>query len=350
MRKYYVEPYQAKITKTHSSHKRALVGSGLGKSGPPYTTKVSLERSKSAPPIGEGILQEFGAPDWTKLLPLIEKEGLWTAISEDAETIKIVLKKDLYTMGIFKAELMGFAKSGRPVYTSHSNLNSEYHGKYLGALGYFLLIEHITRSRKGFIASNETFGGYTSFEAAKAWQNSIYESGLVKKRKILVRNEDEKIELTNYIERTVCEYSSDAPSLFGKMISADSKIKEFARELAALVTRIQKTYLIRLKSKGKYYKISIQSDFPQYIGEFSIRVLEYKQKNGSYVLHQTAKTMALAEFPHLLTQTLPETEKVFLTIKKDEKKAISYFKKIYGQDWLDKTRDLFYDTLRREEL
>lgn len=49
------EPYQRKMKAGHSRKKRRVIGHGGQKAGPPYTKKPSMERSKSAPPMGEGI-------------------------------------------------------------------------------------------------------------------------------------------------------------------------------------------------------------------------------------------------------------------------------------------------------
>ena len=43
----------------HSRKKRRVIGHGGQKAGPPYTNKPSMERSKSAPPMGEGLLDFF---------------------------------------------------------------------------------------------------------------------------------------------------------------------------------------------------------------------------------------------------------------------------------------------------
>ena len=53
------EPYQRKMKAGHSRKKRRVIGHGGQKAGPPYTKKPSMERSKSAPPMGEGILDFF---------------------------------------------------------------------------------------------------------------------------------------------------------------------------------------------------------------------------------------------------------------------------------------------------
>ena len=53
------EPYQRKMKAGHSRKKRRVIGHGGQKAGPPYTNKPSMERSKSAPPMGEGLLDFF---------------------------------------------------------------------------------------------------------------------------------------------------------------------------------------------------------------------------------------------------------------------------------------------------
>jgi len=47
------EPYQKKMKAKHSRLKKRVIGHGGQKAGPPYSMKPSMERSKSAPPIGE---------------------------------------------------------------------------------------------------------------------------------------------------------------------------------------------------------------------------------------------------------------------------------------------------------
>jgi len=49
------EPYQRKMKAKHSRLKKRVIGHGGQKAGPPYSEKPSMERSKSAPPIGEGV-------------------------------------------------------------------------------------------------------------------------------------------------------------------------------------------------------------------------------------------------------------------------------------------------------
>ena len=49
------EPYQRKMKTKHSRLKKRVIGHGGQKAGPPYSEKPSMERSKSAPPIGEGV-------------------------------------------------------------------------------------------------------------------------------------------------------------------------------------------------------------------------------------------------------------------------------------------------------
>lgn len=49
------EPYQRKMKAKHSRLKKRVIGHGGQKAGPPYSIKPSMKRSKSAPPIGEGI-------------------------------------------------------------------------------------------------------------------------------------------------------------------------------------------------------------------------------------------------------------------------------------------------------
>lgn len=53
------EPYQRKMKAGHSRKKRRVIGHGGQKAGPPYIKKPSMERSKSAPPMGEGIDEGF---------------------------------------------------------------------------------------------------------------------------------------------------------------------------------------------------------------------------------------------------------------------------------------------------
>lgn len=52
------EPYQRKMKIKHSRLKKRIIGHGGQKAGPPYSIKPSMERSKSAPPIGEHIVKQ----------------------------------------------------------------------------------------------------------------------------------------------------------------------------------------------------------------------------------------------------------------------------------------------------
>ena len=49
------EPYQRKMKAKHSRLKKRVIGHGGQKAGPPYNEKPSMERSKSAPPMGESL-------------------------------------------------------------------------------------------------------------------------------------------------------------------------------------------------------------------------------------------------------------------------------------------------------
>jgi|688.fasta_scaffold301462_3 hypothetical protein len=53
------EPYQRKMKAKHSRLKKRVIGHGGQKAGPPYSIKPSMERSKSAPPMGEGIFDKL---------------------------------------------------------------------------------------------------------------------------------------------------------------------------------------------------------------------------------------------------------------------------------------------------
>jgi protein-tyrosine phosphatase len=53
------EPYQRKMKAGHSRKKRRVIGHGGQKAGPPYNQKSSMERSKSAPPMGESLDEAF---------------------------------------------------------------------------------------------------------------------------------------------------------------------------------------------------------------------------------------------------------------------------------------------------
>ena len=53
------EPYQRKMKAGHSRKKKRVIGHGGQKAGPPYSIKPSMERSKSAPPMGEGLDEGF---------------------------------------------------------------------------------------------------------------------------------------------------------------------------------------------------------------------------------------------------------------------------------------------------
>ena len=53
------EPYQRKMKAKHSRLKKRIIGHGGQKAGPPYSEKPSMERSKSAPPIGENLTEVF---------------------------------------------------------------------------------------------------------------------------------------------------------------------------------------------------------------------------------------------------------------------------------------------------
>lgn len=52
------EPYQRKMKAKHSRLKKRVIGHGNQPAGAPYSEKPSMERSKSAPPIGEHIVKQ----------------------------------------------------------------------------------------------------------------------------------------------------------------------------------------------------------------------------------------------------------------------------------------------------
>ena len=52
------EPFQRKMKAGHSRKKKRVIGHGGQTAGPPYNEKPSMERSKSAPPIGEHIVKQ----------------------------------------------------------------------------------------------------------------------------------------------------------------------------------------------------------------------------------------------------------------------------------------------------
>jgi len=52
------EPYQRKMKVKHSRLKKRVIGHGNQPAGAPYSEKPSMERSKSAPPIGEHIVKQ----------------------------------------------------------------------------------------------------------------------------------------------------------------------------------------------------------------------------------------------------------------------------------------------------
>jgi len=54
------EPFQRKVKAKHSRLKKRVVGHGGQANTPPFSEKPSMERSKSAPPIGEGLGDFFG--------------------------------------------------------------------------------------------------------------------------------------------------------------------------------------------------------------------------------------------------------------------------------------------------
>ena len=51
------EPFQRKMKAGHSRKKKRVIGHGNQPAGAPYSEKPSMERSKSAPPIGESLTE-----------------------------------------------------------------------------------------------------------------------------------------------------------------------------------------------------------------------------------------------------------------------------------------------------
>ena len=70
------EPFQKKVKAKHSRLKRLIIGDGGQKNTPPYTQKPSMERSKSAPPIGELRFRDLSKKNvWTKIDPELLRQN-----------------------------------------------------------------------------------------------------------------------------------------------------------------------------------------------------------------------------------------------------------------------------------
>jgi predicted nucleotidyltransferase len=54
-----IEQFQREMNRGHSAAKRTNIGLGGGENTPPFTQKPSYKRSKSAPPLGESIIEEI---------------------------------------------------------------------------------------------------------------------------------------------------------------------------------------------------------------------------------------------------------------------------------------------------
>lgn len=100
-----MEEFQRKMFRGHSKKKRLHIGLGGQKNVPPYTVRPSYKRSKSAPPIGESLVQEIStdtietfrvrdslAPFWRgdKLDPEI-REQLLKIAQDFIDTIEVRL-------------------------------------------------------------------------------------------------------------------------------------------------------------------------------------------------------------------------------------------------------------------
>jgi len=70
------EPFQRKMKAKHSRMKKRVIGHGGQSNTPPYSEKPSMERSKSAPPIGENIDDELNEAIGKKLLGILGALGL----------------------------------------------------------------------------------------------------------------------------------------------------------------------------------------------------------------------------------------------------------------------------------
>lgn len=70
------EPFQQKMKAKHSRLKKKVIGGGGQKNTPPFTQKPSMERSKSAPPIGEIKFKDFNVRNkWIEIDPEILKQN-----------------------------------------------------------------------------------------------------------------------------------------------------------------------------------------------------------------------------------------------------------------------------------
>ncbi len=345
-----MESYQQKITRAHSAHKAALIGSGGAKEEPPFTIDPSMKRGKSAPPIGEAILQEAGPPDWSKIVSVLKKEKLWAQIEETNYYITILLRKELVVIGKFKAEFQGFDQGEKPVYASHSNLNGAFRGKFLGALGYLLLIEHITRVRHGTIAPFETFEGEggTSDDAKAAWEN-LRGTGLIKAKSIIFRTVgDVEVPLDYNDEKiTTFFYKNSAPQLMGEIVSAKATSKDWSKKIAHLIMAVIKPIHLRAKIEDDHYKVTVESSFPMGLPP-SVYVAKYVLKNNKWFLG------ALNQFSS--PDYKATTQQIKKTIAKDaieklkaaEKELGQYFLQLWGKNWALTADKLFFDVLHQE--
>ncbi len=70
------EPFQRKMKAKHSRMKKRVIGYGGQSNTPPYSVKPSMQRSKSAPPIGEDMNDELNEGLGKKLLGILGALGL----------------------------------------------------------------------------------------------------------------------------------------------------------------------------------------------------------------------------------------------------------------------------------
>ena len=95
------EPFQRKVKAKHSRLKKRVIGHGGQANTPPFSEKPSMERSKSAPPIGENLEESLGK----KLLSILGSVGLAVSLGRAGSAAAEYAKKQQAAEQQFQQEL-----------------------------------------------------------------------------------------------------------------------------------------------------------------------------------------------------------------------------------------------------
>jgi len=137
------------------------------------------------------LVRQAGIPNWSAIKSGVEGLRLWV----ERGTSDIAIMRGNTKVGSWWTQ-----QEDRHLYSTHSSLRGALQGRWLGMLGYLLIIELMTK-RGGWCASSSTYErGGSSDQALRAWKG-LATSGLLRARKI------------KFGKRTIVVYQYKGPPL-----------------------------------------------------------------------------------------------------------------------------------------